>query len=126
MISNPVTLGEKIRNKRIELGLSQSQVAKILNTDAQYIYAWENNHYKPIISKYPKIIDFLGYFPFEIDTSTFGGKIKKYRYLHGLSQEKMAQFLNVDEGTITGYERNKKVPKVVKIINLINIIGTDQ
>ena len=123
MIVNPVTLGEKLRNRRIELGLSQSQVAKILDTDEQYVYAWENNHNKPIISKYPKIIEFLGYFPFDIDTLTFGGKIMKYRYLHGMSQEKMAHFLNVDEGTITGYERKKRVPKVGKIINLTRMIG---
>jgi len=123
IIPNPVTLGEKLRNKRIELGLSQSQVARILDTDTQYVYAWENNHNKPIISMYPMIIEFLGYFPFEIDTLTLGGRIKKYRYLHGMSQEKMAHFLNVDEGTIRGYEREKRTPKFGKIINLIRIMG---
>ncbi len=111
MIANPVTLGEKLRNRRIELGLSQSQVAKILNTDEQYVYAWENNHNKPIISMYPRIIEFLECFPFEIDTTTLGGRIKKYRYLHGMSQEKMAQFLTVDEGTLRSYEAGKRAPR---------------
>ena len=81
MITNPVTLGDKLRNRRIELGLTQSQVAKILETDTQYVYAWENNHNKPIVSKYPKIIKFLGYFPFEIDTKTLGGKIWFFKYV---------------------------------------------
>ena len=118
MIANPVTLGDKLRNRRIDLGLSQSQVATILETDSQYVYAWENNHNKPIVSKYPKIIEFLGYFPFEIDTTTLGGKIKKYRFLHGLSQEKMACYLNIDEGTVLSYENGKRVPKSIKKSNL--------
>ena len=119
MIPNPITLGGKRRNRRLELGLSQSQVAIILETDSQYVYAWENNHNKPIVSKYPKIIEFLGYFPFEIDTSTLGGKIKKYRFQHGLSQEKIGHFLNVDEGTIRPYENGKKASKLCTKNNLL-------
>ena len=119
MIANPTTLGCMLRNRRLELGLSQPQVAQILKTNPQYIYAWENNHNKPGVSKFPKIIGFLGYFPFEIDTSTIGGKIKEYRYQHGLSQEKMAHYLNVDEGTVIGYEKGKRTPISKKKYNLI-------
>lgn len=110
MIVNPVTLGEKLRNRRLELGLSQGQVAKILETDLQYVYAWENNHNKPIISKLPKIIKFLGYFPFDFDTMSFGGKLKKYRYIHGLSQRQVSKLLNVDSSVIRHFETKSRQP----------------
>lgn len=101
------------------MGLSQSQVAKILDTRKQYVYTWENDYNKPTVSMYPKIIEFLGYFPFEIDTETVGGRIKKYRYLHGFSQEKMALFLNVDEGTIRSRELEKEQSQYLKrMVNL--------
>ena len=40
-------LGEKIRNKRKELGLSQPELAKILNVSNGIISQWENNIYEP-------------------------------------------------------------------------------
>lgn len=59
----------------------------------------------------PKIIEFLGYFPFEINTRTIGGQIKKYRYLNGLSQDQLAYLLGVNESTIFHFENNKHKPK---------------
>ena len=125
LITNPKTLGDKIRNKRLELGLSQSQVAKIFNTDPDLIYMWEKNIIKPSIKRFPEVITFLGYFPFEIDESSLGGKIKLYRYMYGLSQEAMAEFLNLNESTIRDYERGIRKPLErlkVKIQNKLKII----
>jgi hypothetical protein len=48
---------------------------------------WENNKVYPSIKYYPRIMQFLGCIPFEFDESTFGGRLKKCRYLHGLSHE---------------------------------------
>jgi len=108
LIANPVTLGDKLRNRRLELGLSQSQVAKIFNTDSDLVYMWEKNLVKPTVKRFPQVIDFLGYFPFDINQDSIGGKIKKYRYAHGLSQEKMANFLDIDECTVSNYESGKR------------------
>ena len=112
MVFNPVSLGEKLRNRRIELGLSQSQVARILDTKTQYVYSWENNYNIPIVSRYPKIIEFLGYFPFDFDTSTWGGKIKKYRFFYGLSQEDLAKELGINESTLFHYENGRHKPSI--------------
>jgi len=54
---------------------------------------WENGRAEPQIHLYPKVIEFLRYFPLEIDTSTFGGNIKKYRYRHGLSHKVLGKVL---------------------------------
>jgi DNA-binding XRE family transcriptional regulator len=109
-ISNPRGLGEKIRNRRLELSLLQKEAAKIIGVSEACITLWENNKSKPYVKYYPKIIKFLGYIPFDIDNSTLGGQIKLYRYLTGLSQEELAIRLNVNESTVFHYEKNSNTP----------------
>jgi len=117
-IQNPQTLGEKIRNRRLELSLLQKDVAPLLGTNENSIYRWETNKNEPEMKYMPKIIEFLGYFPFEFDSSTVGGKIKKYRYLHGLSQEHLANLLGIDESTVFHFERDKHKPKKGTLLKL--------
>jgi transcriptional regulator with XRE-family HTH domain len=109
-IANPTTIGEKLKNKRLELGLLQKDVASIIGVCEDSITLWENNRNEPSIIHYPKLIHFLGYVPFNVDTSTLGGQIKLYRYLHGLSQEDLAYKLNINESTVFRYEKNKHKP----------------
>ena len=106
----PATIGDKLKNRRIELGLLQKDVANMIGVCEDSITLWENNRNEPSIIYYPKIIIFLGYVPFEIDVSTLGGQIKLYRYLHGLSQEELARKLEVNESTVFHYENNKHKP----------------
>jgi len=110
LIINPTSIGEKLKNKRLELGLLQIDVANIIGVCEDSITLWENNRNEPQIVHYPKIIQFLGYIPFEVDTSTLGGEIKLYRYLHGLSQEELALKLNINQSTVFHYENNKHNP----------------
>ena len=125
LIINPTTIGEKLKNRRIELGLLQKDVANVIGVCEVSITLWENNRNEPSIIYCPKIIQFLGYVPFEVDTSTLGGQIKLYRYVHGLSQEELAIKLKVNESTIFHYEKNKHKPssKTLKKIKglIINI-----
>jgi len=110
LILNPTTIGEKLRNKRLELRMLQKEVANIIGVSEDSITGWENNRNGPSIIYYPKIIQFLEYLPFDIDSSTLGGQIKLYRYLHGLSQEGLAHVLDVNELTVFHYENNKHKP----------------
>ena len=109
-LAQPITLGEKLRNRRLELHLWQKDVAELIGVTEDSITYWEVNRHEPRVEYYPKIIEFLGYFPFEIDTSTLGGKIKRYRYMKGVTQEELAKELGVDESTVNHYERNNKKP----------------
>jgi DNA-binding XRE family transcriptional regulator len=110
LISNPMTIGKKIKNRRLELGLFQKDVAKAIGVSDDSIRFWEKNRSVPQVCHYPKIIQFLGYIPFDVDISTFGGKIKLYRYCKGLTQEKLALKLNINESTVFSYENNKHKP----------------
>ena len=85
-------------------------MALLIEVTEETIANWENGRGEPQLRLYPKLIDFLGYFPFEIDTSTLGGKIKEYRYKNGLSRKKLGVIIGVDASTIGGWEENEYRP----------------
>src|SRR4051812_45583526 len=95
-IENPVTLGQHIKKRRLELKILQKDVAQIIGVSEDTITYWENGRATPQNRYYPKIIDFLGYNPLMVD-GTLGGRIKIYRLSNGLSQEELAKILEVDE-----------------------------
>ncbi|OQP57914.1 hypothetical protein A4R26_23330 [Niastella populi] len=95
----------------MKLGLLQKDVAQRIGTTEQTITNWEMTGHEPQIKYYPKIIEFLGFFPWEINASTLGGKIKKYRYMHGLTQSALARRLGIDHGTLIDCEGNKTKPR---------------
>ena len=54
--TNPTTIGEQIRYKRMKLGLPQSDVAKIIGVTTDTITNWELNRNKPS-SKFRDVIE---------------------------------------------------------------------
>jgi len=123
LIDDPQTIGEKLRSRRLELGLLQKDVAKIIGVCEDSITGWENNRGKPYIRHYPKIIQFLDYFPFEVSTSTLAGRIKKYRFENGLSQEDLAKELNVNESTVHHYEKGIYKPTNLLLKKLLRVLN---
>ncbi len=115
---HPQSVGEHIRKKRMDVGISQGVLARQLGVSEDCVCYWEQNRNQPRLYQYPAIIKFLGYYPFDHETETFGGKIKRYKYEHGLSNEKLAKLLGVDETTIANWERNKQKPlnKIMKTV----------
>lgn len=105
-IEAPITLGDKIRNRRIELQLTIQQLARLLKVTEEAVVYWEYNRGQPKVYNYPKIIEVLGFLPFDVDTSTLGGKIISYRYSKGLSRKKFSNLLGVDESTLRTWEDN--------------------
>ena len=109
-ITNPAIIGQHIRKRRIELNLKQSDIATMFDVCEDSITGWENGRSAPQVAQYPKIIAFLGYCPFQIDDSTLGGRIKKYRLEKGLSKKKFAELLGVDETSILAWEADERKP----------------
>lgn len=70
----------------MDLKLLQKDVAKICGVTEDCITNWEKNRNTPQIQFFPRIIDFLGYMPFEVDLTTLSGKLKAHSYINGLSQ----------------------------------------
>jgi DNA-binding XRE family transcriptional regulator len=126
------SIGDHLKKKRIEQILTQLELAKHLSVQETTISNWENNRSKPKIYLLPKIIEFLGYVPFELPKETIGDKIFAYRKEHGLSHRKLAKLLSVDQTTIRDWERNKHKPskklsrKISEIFNTAEGTYTDE
>lgn len=108
---NPVSIGDQIRKRRMDLKLLQKDLGKLFGVTEDCITNWERNRNVPQIQFYPHIISFLGYLPFEFDEDTLSGRMKTYRHIHGLNQMQLAKILKVDPSTVCSWELGEKRPK---------------
>ncbi|SFT05980.1 helix-turn-helix domain-containing protein [Mucilaginibacter polytrichastri] len=111
---NPITIGEHIRKKRIELKLLQSDVARIFQISSDCVTYWENNRSIPQINYFPQIVDFLEYCPLEFDKKSLSGRLKAYRWINGLSYKKLGKLLEVDGSTVAAWEKGGNIPTIKK------------
>jgi transcriptional regulator with XRE-family HTH domain len=58
------TLGDHLRKVRLDRGLSQSNVARILKVTTETVTRWELNRNQPTVKFVKAVIEFLGYVPF--------------------------------------------------------------
>ncbi len=100
----PQTLGEHVRKRRLELGLTQRQAAERLGVSPWTVLNWEKNHTEPPIESIPAIIRFLGYDPFP-KQRTIPERLLAKRRAMGWSIKEAAGQLGVDEGTWGAWER---------------------
>lgn len=107
-------MGERIRRRRLELGLRQRDVAERIKCSATAIYNWEQERTSPKVSQLPAIIGFLAYAPWSAPKG-FGAWLRQVREGLGLSRRKLARRLNVDESTIAGWERLKRRPTAASL-----------
>jgi DNA-binding XRE family transcriptional regulator len=75
--TDPKTLGDHLRQKRLDLGMTQKGVADRIGVDEATIYNWEANRKHPAGRLIPRIIQFLGYCPQvqEVTPATPAGKV---------------------------------------------------
>jgi transcriptional regulator with XRE-family HTH domain len=59
----PKPLGEHLRRKRLDMGLTHVEVAQMLAVAFQTVERWEHNRTPIIPRNRAKIIEFLGYAP---------------------------------------------------------------
>ncbi|MGN6396879.1 MAG: helix-turn-helix domain-containing protein [Mucilaginibacter sp.] len=71
---------------------------------------WENNNTIPQIQHFPRIIQFLGYYPFDHETESVGGKVRALRHCLGLSYEAAGEVFAVHASTVITWERNRFRP----------------
>ena len=107
---NIKTIGDHIRKKRLDLGLYQKDVAKIIGVSEATIYNWENRRtLEPPVSVYPKIFMFLGYVPYD-SMMPFCERLVVWRKSLGLTQREFARQVGLDTGTILRWEKRKTKP----------------
>jgi transcriptional regulator with XRE-family HTH domain len=116
------TWGDWIKCRRLDLKLTKRQLSLKFHVDDTTIYLWEKNRVRPSLAQIPKIIDFLGYDPFEKEPATLGDKIREYRRIHGLSQKKLAEQTGVDQSTLQGWERGEHQPTGTRLEKMKSIL----
>jgi len=84
-------LGEHIRKRRLELGLTQKEVADTFGVSKDTICNWEKGKSFPDLKVIPKIIKFLGYNPFRPEGDDLISRLKFYRLVNGLTVEELAE-----------------------------------
>ena len=104
---NPQTIGDHIRKRRLELGLTQAQVAIIVGVTESTVTNWEKNRTRPVLKPIPEIIKFLEYSPASTNPKTLGERIFEYRRTFGVSQKEMARRIGIDPTTLSRIERNR-------------------
>ncbi|MBI4719430.1 MAG: transcriptional regulator [Planctomycetes bacterium] len=104
------TVGDRIRRRRLELGLLQREAAALLGVDATTVYNWERNRSHPALRVLPVVRRFLGE-PLEAIGTTFAERLRSFRRTAGWSQECLAAALGVDETTVNGWERGRHRPR---------------
>jgi DNA-binding transcriptional regulator YiaG len=115
------TLGEHIRKKRIEQGQFQKEVAELLGVSEDTVTFWEKNRYEPQVQHYPKIIAFLGYYPFNHETETLAGKLRQIRYCNGFDFKRCAALFRVSTDAVKRWERGRPIANP-KLRNLIQAV----
>ncbi len=102
------TIGDHVRKKRLDLKLCQYDVARIIGVNKTTVFNWERIYSSPELRHMPKVIELLGYVPFEKEPETLGEKIVYYRWVKGITQKELASQLGVDPGTLAQWERGER------------------
>lgn len=101
------TIGDHIKRRRLELGLYQGQVARVLGVDESTVTNWEKNRTSPTLRYLPKLVQFLDYDPLAGERHTLGGRLLHYRKAQGMTQKQLAQAIGIDPATLSRLERNQ-------------------
>ena len=128
LMDDSLTIGEKIQQRRKELGMSADELAEKLGIDRSTIYRYENGDIKKFpLDMLEPIANALNTTPTYLVSNHYdiGQKIKNARILHGLTQEQLGDLVGVQKSAIAKYENgrvvNIKRNILQKISNVLSI-----
>ena len=99
----------------------QKDVAKRLCVHIESVKNWERGAGSPSIRQIPRIIEFLGFDP-EPEPETLPERLAYTRRRLGLTQEELANILNVDPGTLYRWEKGDSAPSAEKLERLRGLL----
>lgn len=105
-----VTLGDHLRNERLTRDMTQPNVADIFGVTPDTITNWELNRNEPTAKDAKKIIEFLGYIPFDFVNTTLGLRLKYARSIAGMSQKQAAKSIGCDASNLRIIELGSQRP----------------
>jgi transcriptional regulator with XRE-family HTH domain len=106
---DPVTLGDHLRRRRLELGLYQKDVAVQIGVTTSTIWNWENNWSSITLSCMPKVIAFLGYNPVPCPNDLME-RLAWYKQVNGLSLEQLGADMGRDPEQLSDWLSGRHKP----------------
>ncbi len=122
------TLGDHLCKFRLDRGLSQPEVANILNMHPDTVSHWEWNEHEPTVHYAKLIIAFLGYFPFTLDKCPLGKQLYYARLVTGKMQKEVVKEICCDHVNLSRIEKGLRKPHAgtrEKIQGFINATFAD-
>ncbi len=105
----PNTLGQRIRQRRMDLGLTQQTLAKKLDCWYQNIARWERGLSEPLAARWPSIEGVLGV-GLVPERDGLPGRTRAARLRLGLTQEELARRAGVHVRTVRNVETGRHRP----------------
>ena len=104
----PKTIGDHVRKRRLELGLTQKATAQLLQVNQFSVINWEKHGMTPLTTTMGRVISFLGYDPLP-RADSLADRIRAKRRQMGWSQRQLAGKLGVDRCTVANWEAGRIV-----------------
>jgi transcriptional regulator with XRE-family HTH domain len=114
-------LGDHLRKRRLDLGLSQRLIAKQMGVNPGTVVNWECNATSVALNLIPGVLRFLSYTPLPPGQS-LPERLKVYRRTQGLSQKKLAGRLGVNESTVARWEGGQSQPSQALSLRLGSLL----
>ena len=108
LIDQPRSLGQHLRNRRLILGLHQEDVARQLGSLREVYDRWERDERQPVVSQWPGILSFLGYYPYNQETAA--DLVLKARRCQGADQKRLANSVGVIHQRLRRWEHGAETP----------------
>jgi len=105
----------------MDLGLLQRVVAENIGVKECSIYNWEHGT-EPELRFMPKIIEFLGYVPFDCPDNTLG-RLAYYKRANGLSYEGLARRVGIHFEQLQAWLTGRTKPSRKSLCRLEAFLG---
>lgn len=104
----PITLGEHLRRRRIELGMYQKGVAARLDVTTSTVWNWENRG-SVDLRFIPRVIEFLGYNPIPQPEDLLE-RLAWYKQVNGLTLEQLGVEMGRDPEQLADWLSGRHKP----------------
>jgi transcriptional regulator with XRE-family HTH domain len=133
LTEEPITLGDHLRRRRLELGLYQKDVASQIGVTTSTIWNWENGWLSITLSCMPKVIKFLGYNPIPCPEELME-RLSWYKLVNGLPLEELGAMMGRDPEQLSDWLSGRHNPcqrnseKIESFLNdrVQKLISTDR
>ena len=112
----------EVRKCRLDMGLEQEEVAKLIGVTESTIWGWEKTGRTPQAQRIPAIVAFLRYHPFP-RPETIPELLVWHRKAHGWTGAQFAGILGVDPASLSSWERGEHVPTGKSLDRIQKVLG---